>query len=225
MMELDWNPIRDHAGRLGFADAVDATVAPSLKRAARALVDGSNGMRGPAGRAALLSLCLALFGCPNGANEGGEPDATTYCWRGEADVEPRGEVELGTGREEFESLEGDLPELEIEQGTQGGFHFIVNARMEGLDPGHVDADRAEQPQTLATAYWQGEQVSVRDCPFSEPYVEADGSFVIRAGRRLVLERDISTNLYGEEVELHLEVVDKEYGYASDEVLVRAVEEE
>ena len=61
----------------------------------------------------------------------------TACGDDGGDSNGPGEVELGSGTIEFESLSADQ-DLVLISGTQGGYHFIANARIRGLQMGDPD---------------------------------------------------------------------------------------
>ena len=66
----------------------------------------------------LLVLCVVgLAGCAPRACEPGEPPTLT----------------IGTGEEQFEVLEGELPEIELVLGPQGGYHTFIGLEATFLD--------------------------------------------------------------------------------------------
>jgi hypothetical protein len=82
-----------------------------------------------------------------------------------ADAGPE-EIELGTGGLNFESLE-DGQSLLLVAGTQGGYHFVVNARIRGLlsgDPSMPDA--LGNPQTRFSMFDEGgRQIDIMPRPY------------------------------------------------------------
>ena len=142
-----------------------------------------------------------------------------------ADAGPE-EIELGTGALGFEPLE-DGQSLLLVAGTQGGYHFVVNARIRGLlsgDPSIPDA--LGNPQTRFAMFREdGNQIDVMPRPYRLGYRESDdGWFEMPSGRILQIDQALVENgllatLYQEQVRLTVEIRDARGSEASAEVWV------
>lgn len=128
--------------------------------------------------------------------------------------EGRGQVEVGTGALVFESLEGDV-ELALVAGTQGGFHFIVHARIQGLVPGDPSMPGLlGNPQTTFAAFLEDEtQIDSQFPPYRLGYDEgAEGWNALPSGRILQMhpdryDSDNISELFGQRVRLRVDVRD------------------
>lgn len=144
-----------------------------------------------------------------------------------------GILEIGTGALDFEPL-AEGQELGIVAGPQGGYHFIVNARMQNLLPGDPSSVNAlGNPQTRFAIYLEDEsRVDIQAVPYRLGYREgADGWYELPSGRILQLDDDLVFNenlipeIYGQDVRLTVEVRDARGDEAQAEAWVVAVEEE
>jgi hypothetical protein len=170
-------------------------------------------------------LAWALAGCPPGA--GGAPDADVD-W---GDAVPGGAAELGTGTVDFEPLD-PFEELDLVQGPQGGFHFIVHARIRDMIPGDADdPDPSENPWTRFSAFRaDGVQIDSRFPAVRVGYDDdgdPDGWFTLRSGRLLVIDNAEVPAIYGTQVRIVLAVRDVDGKVATDErwVIARAADDE
>jgi hypothetical protein len=140
-------------------------------------------------------------------------------------VSEEGRVELGVGFGGFEPL-ADEQELPLEAGAQGLHHFVVNARMWGLEPGDISKPPEEQPQTRFSAFFDdGRVVDDLECSFPLFYVprEDDGEgYDLYSGRLLVVDEDLVPEVPGKRIRIVVEVVDVEQRHASDERWINAV---
>ena len=133
-----------------------------------------------------------------------------------------GLIEIGTGREAFKPL---VPEqgLQLMHGIQGGFHFEIRTRIQGLDggePGNTAQD--ENPTTLLTAYNEaGERLDGATCGFFVAYEPAEGAEEyddLPTVRLLIFGLD-TRPVDGQRVRVVAEILDRCGGYASGEVWV------
>jgi hypothetical protein len=143
-----------------------------------------------------------------------------------ADAGPE-EIELGTGGLNFEPLEDDQPLLLV-AGIQGGYHFVVNARIRGLlsgDPSVPDA--LGNPQTRFTIFDEdGRQIDNMPRPYRLGYREIeDGWFELPSGRilqidqQLVIDEGLVPAIYTQRVRLTVEIRDARGTEASAELWV------
>lgn len=170
-----------------------------------------------------LALSLALFMAMGGALGCGEPTSPA-----DAGLES---VELGTGALEFEQLVDDQ-ELILLSGLQGGYHFIVHARMAHLLPG--DPDRPGQLGNPLTTFYiykeDGTQIDIKAPPYRLGYTEESGeNYRLPSGRLLQIDQDLVeqdrlSEIYGERLRLRVEIRDVEGKRAFDEVWIIAKEE-
>lgn len=139
-------------------------------------------------------------------------------------------VELGTGALNFESL-SDGAGLVLIAGTQGGHHFVVNARIRGLLPGN-----SSKPNELGNPFTNfaifdeaGDRIDAIAPPYRLGYRESDQApwFEMPSGRILRVNQDLIDadpayldNLYQREVELRVTVVDASGNQASHAVRIR-----
>ncbi|HKE19699.1 MAG TPA: hypothetical protein VKB80_32705 [Kofleriaceae bacterium] len=167
-------------------------------------------------KAGALFVVFVMAACSG--DDDGLPRSTNTCWRGEERVREEGRIELGTGFMKFEPLV-DEQELQVQSGAQGLHHFVVNARMWGLDPGDIGNEGVDQPQTRFSAFFEdGSVVDDLDCSYPLFYVKEDGgdAYDLYAGRLLVLGEGLLDAIGGKRIRIVAEVVDVEQGYARDE---------
>jgi hypothetical protein len=171
-------------------------------------------------------VLLATAGCSGDDQCSSPVPAETYeCFSGGAMPEgavQEGLIEIGTGREAFEPL---VPEqgLQLMHGIQGGFHFEIRTRIQGLDggePGNTAQD--ENPTTLLTAYNEaGERLDGATCGFFVAYEPAEGAEEyddLPTVRLLIFGLD-TRPVDGQRVRVVAEILDRCGGYASGEVWV------
>lgn len=135
----------------------------------------------------------------------------------DAMVVESGVVELGTGTIAFEPL-ADEGELGLVAGPQGGFHFIVHARMQMMAPGNPE-EPVSTPSTRFSAYLEdGTQIDLRNPAYRIAYEdeEGDGWFELPSGRILQIENQYEPGLYGQRVRVRVTVIDNQARYADDE---------
>lgn len=144
-----------------------------------------------------------------------------------------GIIEIGTGALDWEPLtEGQ--DLEIIAGPQGGYHFVINARIQNLLPGEPSSISAlGNPQTRFAIYLEdGSRVDVMAQPYRLGYRRADEIWhELPSGRILQLEDDLIAEenlipeIYGQDVRLEVEIRDARGKEAISEAWVVAVESE
>lgn len=103
-----------------------------------------------------------------------------------------GQIELGTGSLAFEALE-DEQELTLVAGTQGGYHFVVNARIRDLLPGNPQMpNELGNPLTRFLLFREdGTQIDALFPPYRLGYREAeDGWLELPSGRILQVNQDL-----------------------------------
>ena len=165
-------------------------------------------------------IALILFGtlaaaCGEG---GGKPDtgvAPGDAW-----------VELGTGVTSFEAVAANSDQTLV-AGPQGGHHFIVTARMRGLQPGDPTMPGTiYNPSTRFTVWNEdGEQLDIDPPAYRLGYEETDdGMFVLPSGHIIQVREEEVAALYGGRVKIRVEVEDATGATASDERWVRPMED-
>lgn len=160
-----------------------------------------------------LGAGIALTGCPGGDDD---PDANMNV-----------RVELGTGTVEFEPLVTDQ-DLELIAGPQGGHHFIVHARMQGMIPGDPSMPGlVGNPATSFRVFDENDdQIDVMFPPYKLGYTEGtDGWFDLPSGRILQINEDDVPGLYGTRVRIDVRVTDVTTASGFDERFVTVIEGE
>ncbi len=184
-----------------------------------------------------LALCLgamlavATTACGDdggsGARDSGMIDATELPGMIDAAELPDGPptVEIGTGMFAFEPLVAGQ-ELDLIAGPQGGYHFILHARMRGMkagDPRRLDGP--ENPTTLfAVEDASGRRVDiveVRNLGY-EDSEEPMGWKALPSGRIVRVYNNEVDALYGELVTLIVEVRDIDGRSASNSIQIRPI---
>jgi hypothetical protein len=138
------------------------------------------------------------------------------CGEDGGDAACRATAEIGTGTLEFEAL---LPEadLEVVVGPQGGHHFILHARMTGLDPGQpaLPGD-ASNPRTAFTTFRGEERVSLDQPPYRLGYEEsAGGELALPGGRIVPFDEAFVAELDGARLDVTVEITDVDGDCATD----------
>jgi hypothetical protein len=162
---------------------------------------------------ALISL-VTLAAC--GETGGGKPDAPVTpadAW-----------VELGTGAVDFEELpdEGDIV---LVSGPQGGHHFVVSARMHGLQPGDPSMPGTQQNPATRFSVWneEGVQIDVQPPPYRLGYEEvSDGVYALPGGHIIQVEEEFVPALVGARVQIRVELEDATGARVTDDRWVVAV---
>lgn len=176
------------------------------------------------------SILLILLSLPSlGMECGGKklPDPDTGVPDGRPDGNSPGVlVELGTGTTAFEPLEENQT-LILWAGPQGGHHFIVHARMQGLTPGDVTMPGTpDNPRTEFSAYDQdGVQVDLMLPPYALGYRDGgDGWQYLPSGRLLRTDEALVAPLFGNPVLIRVDAWDPSGRHGSDQRWIIAVEE-
>ena len=145
-----------------------------------------------------------------------------------ADAGPQ-EIELGTGGLNFEPLSTGQG-LVLIAGIQGGYHFIVNARIKGLLSGNPSVPgELGNPQTRFSIFDEdGRQIDTMPRPYRLGYRPAnEGWFELPSGRilqinqQLVVDEGLVPEIYGQQVRLTVDVLDASGLEANAEVWVVA----
>jgi hypothetical protein len=174
-----------------------------------------------------MYLLILLFTPSLGMNCGGKPPPDASMEDGRPDGNSPGVVvELGTGTTEFQPLDEDQA-LILWAGPQGGHHFIVHARMQGLSPGDVTMPGTpDNTRTLFSAYDQnGNQVDLMLPPYALGYEDGgDGWYYLPSGRLLRTDETLVAPLFGNPVLIRVEAWDATGRYGSDQTWITALEE-
>lgn len=142
-------------------------------------------------------------------------------------------IEIGTGALDFETItEGQ--DLGIIAGVQGGYHFVINARIQNLLPGDPSAPNAlGNPQTRFSIYLEdGSRVDNMAAPYRLGYRDgADGWDEMPSGRilqlddGLIADENLIPEIYGQNVRLVVEIRDTRGDESDDEIWVVATEDD
>lgn len=167
--------------------------------------------------ACIALISLATFGC-GGDDAGGPPD--TGVMPGDA------WVELGTGAVEFEALEPEA-DIVLVAGPQGGHHFVVSARMSGLQPGDPSMPGTAQNPSTRFSVWSeaGLELDVEPPPYRLGYEEVgDGVYELPGGHIIQVREEEVPALYGARVRIAVDLSDAAGVAVADERWLRAVED-
>jgi hypothetical protein len=175
-----------------------------------------------------ISFLLIFLVMPSlGMTCGGKPPPDASLEDGRPDGNSPGVVvELGTGTTRFETLD-EGQELILWAGPQGGHHFIVHARMQGLLPGDVTMPGTPgNTRTLFSAYDQyGAQVDLMLPPYALGYVDGDdGWYYLPSGRLLRTDETLVAPLFDNPVLIRVDAWDAMGRYGTDQTWIVAVKE-
>lgn len=136
------------------------------------------------------------------------------------------QVEIGTGTVAFEPLMEEQP-LILYAGPQGGFHFVVHARMRGMLPGDpTSAGQEGNPVTWFRVFDQdGVQVDIPESRTLGYEDTGDGWHALPSGRIVRVVNARVPALYGARVLLQVLVEDASGRMAQDEIWITAVDAE
>ena len=166
----------------------------------------------------LIGLILLATSAACGPSNGGGPDSA---------VTPTGAwAEIGTGTVGFERLAEDGDMLLV-AGPQGGHHFIVTARMHGLEPGNPEEPGSTYNPATRFSVWSesGEQLDIMPGAYHLGYEEAgDGVYELRGGHIIQVREEEVAALYGARVRVRVEITDPSGSKVSDERWVVAIED-
>jgi hypothetical protein len=127
---------------------------------------------------------------------------------------------------DFESL-ANGESLELINGIQGGFHFIVHAQIRGLIPGNpANAGLPENPRTQFAAFAaDGTQLDLELPPYRLGYLtNGDGSYSLPSGRILQIGDQHVPAVYGTEVRITVRVEDTVGRVVNDERTIVVITE-
>jgi hypothetical protein len=140
-------------------------------------------------------------------------------------AETEAEAEIGTGMFSFAALP-DGASLDLVSGPQGGFHFIVHARMRGLSPG--DPQRPGLPDNPTTWFRALDENGARvDIPEVRqlgyaPQASGDDWYILPSGRILLIDNQAAPRLYGRPVTIEVQIRDASGRMAGDTARITAV---
>lgn len=133
-------------------------------------------------------------------------------------------AEIGTGTLAFEPLQDGQP-LDLVTGIQGGFHFVLHARLAGLEPG--DPRQSNHPDNPVTRFrvldQAGERVDIEEVRILGYEDTGDGWHTLTSGRIVRIVNARVPALYDTEVRIQVRIDDVRGRVAEDEVRVIAVE--
>ena len=167
-------------------------------------------------RQVISLIFLSSFGC--GDPESAAPPDTgvvpTDAW-----------AEVGTGLSGFEEMAADSEQVLV-AGPQGGHHFIVTARMQGLEPGDPEMPGTiYNPATRFTVWNQaGEQIDIDPPAYRLGYQREDDIYVLPSGHIIQVREDEVPAMYGVPVRIAVEVTDATGAQATDERWILPVED-
>lgn len=142
------------------------------------------------------------------------------CGGGTTDPEGPPMAELGTGIIEFEPIT-DGQDLEIVQGPQGGYHFIVAVRASGVIAGNPDdLGDPDNPRVWFRAYRVSDdaRIDINNADFTQglEYVPGSNGVFEMISRLVILDIADDSELDGVSVRLTVDITDIDGRTASDE---------
>lgn len=137
-----------------------------------------------------------------------------------------GVIELGTGSLAFEPLAPDAP-LVLVNGTQGGNHFIVNARIQGLLPGNPSRPgQLGNPLTRFLLFREdGTRIDALLPPYRLGYRESGdwhelpSGTILRVNQEMIDDEGLVPAIYGERIRIRVEIRDASEEEAGAEIWV------
>jgi hypothetical protein len=151
--------------------------------------------------------------------DGTAPDARPLCYAGGGTPTPGAEVDVGAFRYGvgYAQLQ-ENQELIVYAGSQGGFHFFLQARIRGMSPGDQEQPIETQPATWFTMYLEdGTDITLSECVFPLAYEKNEGGdWVLPYSPIVPLAGGQVPGIYGKRVRIKVEVLDGEGRYATDE---------
>lgn len=163
-----------------------------------------------------LILFATSAGC--GGGDGGKPDSAVTpadAW-----------VELGTGTTGFQEVDPESQQVLV-AGPQGGHHFILSARMHGLEPGDpTNPGTVYNPATRFSVWSEsGDQLDIDPPAYHLGYEEVeDGVYALPGGHIIQVREEEVAALYGGRVKLRVEIEDTNGAKVSDERWVTPMED-
>lgn len=178
------------------------------------------------------ALCiLAGFSAPGCSGGDASPDARTsdgpdpqdarpLCYSGGGTPTPGASVDIGAFRYGvgYDPLE-EGEEVAVFQGSQGGFHFFMHARIHGMSPGDRDQPIETHPATWFTMYREdGTDITGSgECVYPLAYeMNEAGDWVLPYSPIVPFTGGQVPGIYGKRVRVKVEVMDGEGRYATDE---------
>ena len=175
-----------------------------------------------------IVLLSSVLGCgDDGPSTTPMPDSSTDvsidapmsapCWFDT--YTPAGTIALGTGNDYVPM--GD--HVNLEYGSQNGFHIPVHARITGLAPGNpTDPLDEGNPRTRFHGFFvaTGEPVNPGRCGIRLGYVPNGGAFDLARGSAILFDTALTgVDLFGIQVRVVVEIIDASGNYAIDEKVV------
>lgn len=166
------------------------------------------------GSSIALILLAACGACGGGG--GGKPDSNVApgdAW-----------VELGTGAVDFEALEPE-GDITLVSGPQGGHHFVVSARMHGLQPGDPSMPGTTQNPSTRFSVWSeaGDQLDVDPPPYRLGYQPVgDDVYALPGGHIIQVREEEVPAVAGARVKIRVELEDATGTRVTDERWLTAV---
>lgn len=139
-------------------------------------------------------------------------------------------IEIGTGALDFEVITKGQ-ELPLVAGPQGGYHFVINARIQNLLPGDSSTPNAlGNPQTRFSIYLEdGTRVDNMSAPYrlgyrdgAEDWFEMPSGRILQLDDGLIADGDLLTEIFEQDVRLVVEIRDARGDEAEAEAVVVAV---
>ena len=130
----------------------------------------------------LVVATALLAGCGGGGDDGEDVEDGGDGDSGDSSGSA-GSVELGTGTTAFEPI-GEESDQILVAGPQGGHHFVVHARMSGLDPGNpFQPGLVTNPATrFSVTDEEGVHLEIEMTPYRLGYEQVEGSYLLPSGR-------------------------------------------
>lgn len=137
------------------------------------------------------------------------------------------EIELGTGTVYYERFT-DGQEIPLYQGPQGGFHFLMHARMRGMQFGDDrDPEGQDNPVTEFSAFdARSTRVDLRRGIYTLGYRPVEGGDwgELPSGKIIEVRNELAMALLGTEITLRVQITDVDGLMAEDIVRVRVQDE-
>jgi len=151
-----------------------------------------------------------------GGGDGEKPDSSV--------APPGAWVELGTGATDFEELEPE-GDITLVTGPQGGHHFVVSARMHGLEPGDPAMPGTVQNPSTRFTVWNeaGAQIDVDPPPYRLGYeAVGDEVYALPGGHIIQVREEEVPSVRNARVRIRVELEDSAGARVTDERWVTAV---
>ncbi|MCP4447034.1 MAG: hypothetical protein GY811_17050 [Myxococcales bacterium] len=153
-----------------------------------------------------------------------EDQVIEECWPIDSAVAGEGSIQLGPGLGEFSPFVNDQ-ELYMEAGGQGGHHFRVITRIEGLEPGDPEDSLSKRnPRTRLNLIGEdGESITNVPCPTRIPYIDKGEGFELRRAYSVVfpLDPELLETFENQSITIRAEIIDADGNFAVSESRVTA----